>query len=200
MLSQRKSHAVKSSKRPRKLDFSYTLVSLQPLNPRAQPHKLKAVSTGIYDIRLWIIHKKYLSRTFFFFSLITWHCYNRHCLQSDPSGYIHVLNYQLRLQGLVISMSCSDSLSISSKSRQTIFAFGEMLADLLDNREAATSGTRRRYRNQTCTAATGFSTSGCSSANRGSNSLILSTSSSDCSLPNGSKSGVWKQRRYIMVG
>lgn len=97
-------------------------------------------------------------------------------------------------------MFCSDSLSTPSKSRQTMFAFGEMLADQLDNWEAATSGTRCRYRNQTCTAATGFSTSGCSSANNGSNSLILSTSSSDCSLPNGSKSGVWKQRRYIMVG
>lgn len=95
-----------------------------------------------------------------------------------------------------LPMSCSDSLSISSKSRQMMFAFGEPSAGQLVNQEAATPDTECQHKNQTCTAATGFSASGCSSANRGSNSLILSTSSSDCSLPNGSKSGVWKYRCY----
>lgn len=74
----------------------------------------------------------------------------------------------------------------------TLCVFGETV-----KQQAVTSDISCRYWSQTCTAATGFSASGCSSANKGSNSLMLSTSSSDCSLPSGSKSGVWKQSVQI---
>lgn len=123
MLSQRKGHAAKGSKGPRKLEFSYALFCLVLLNPKAQPHKLKAVSTGM---QYWAMDhtQKNLSSN------------NNMALlqQALPAEWANLVYSCSKPSAKIprassLFMFCSDSLSTPSKSRQTMFAFGEMLAD-----------------------------------------------------------------------
>lgn len=118
MLSRRKCHAAKLSKNPRKLDFSYTSFCLLPRSPQGSISQVESCVHG--DATLgYGSHTKPLW-TFFPDNMAL---LNRHCLQCEPNGYNRVLNHQLRLQGLVLSQCpVQISLSISSKSRQTMFA------------------------------------------------------------------------------